>query len=73
MLVGSNDLFLAPLGTGIDLYDENGNPVNGDITDQVYLWDAGTEVNRAPGSDDQPGPGNKLPAQARLKRPMCSC
>ena len=61
MLVGSNDLFLAPLGTGIDLYDENGNPVNGDITDQVYLWDAGTEVNRAPGSDDQPGPGNMPP------------
>ena len=61
MLVASNDLFLAPLGTGIDLYDENGNPINGDITDQVFLWDAGTEVNRAPGSDDQPGPGNMPP------------
>ena len=61
MLVASNDLFLAPLGTGIDLYDENGNPINGDITDQVFLWDAGTEVNRAPGSSDQPGPGNMPP------------
>ena len=61
MLVASNDLFLAPLGTGIDLYDVDGNPISGDITDQVFLWDAGTELNRAPGSDDQPGPGN-MPA-----------
>jgi len=59
MLVASNDLFFAPKGEGIDLYDDNGNPISGDITDQVYLWDAGTEINREPGSSDQPGPGNE--------------
>ncbi len=54
MYVASNDLFLAPLGSGIVLYDEQGQPVNGDITDQVFLWDAGTEVNEEPGSESQP-------------------
>ena len=57
MLVASNDLFFAPKGMGIDLYDDAGNPITGDITDQVFLWDAGTEVNRAPGSSDQPPSG----------------
>ena len=60
MMIASNDLFFAPLGEGIYLYDEDGNPISGDITDQVYLWDAGTEVNQAPGGSfqapNQPGP-----------------
>ncbi len=54
MFVASNDLFFAPLGGGITLYDENGHPINGDITDQVFLWDAGTEVNEEPGGPNQP-------------------
>ncbi len=53
MFVASNDLFYAPLGSGITLY-EDGEPISGDITDQVFLWDAGTEVNEAPGSESQP-------------------
>ena len=48
MLVQSNDLFYAPVGSGIELYD-NGTPVSGDITDLLYLWDAGTEENEMPG------------------------
>ncbi len=47
----SNDAFYAPDGKGIMLY-ENGNPVSGDITSQIMLWDAGTEMNQ------MPGPGN---------------
>ncbi|MCA6078560.1 spondin domain-containing protein [Fulvivirga sedimenti] len=58
MLVASNDLFLAPGENGIPLFDSNGDPLNGDITDEIYLWDAGTEVNRMPGSPDQPGPSS---------------
>ena len=54
MFVASNDLFFAPLGSGITLYDESGAPISGDITDQVFLWDAGTEVNQEPGGSDQP-------------------
>ncbi len=53
MFVVSNDLFFAPLGTGISLYNENGDAISGDITDQVFLWDAGTEVNEEPGGDNQ--------------------
>ena len=45
MVAESNDLFIATDPEGIMLYDENGAPPEGDITDQVYLWDAGTEIN----------------------------
>ncbi len=48
MFVQSNDLFYAPNGEGIELF-EGRIPVIGDITDMIYLWDAGTEVNEKPG------------------------
>ena len=48
MLAATNDAFFAPGNEGIALYDENGNPITADVTDQVYLWDAGTEVNEEP-------------------------
>jgi hypothetical protein len=55
MFVGSNDLFFGPDENGLELYDGD-NPVSGDLTAQVYLWDAGTEVNEAPGAGpNQPG------------------
>ena len=43
----SNDLFYAP-EKAIDLF-AGGEPLSGDITDRLTLWDAGTEVNQAPG------------------------
>ena len=49
MFVQSNDLFYAFDDTGLGLYDENGNPRTGDVTNLVDLWDAGTEVNEEPG------------------------
>ncbi|NKB70898.1 MAG: hypothetical protein GKR89_27830 [Candidatus Latescibacteria bacterium] len=49
MYVQSNDIFLGPDATGLGLFDANGDPISGDITDQVQLWDAGTEVNQEPG------------------------
>jgi len=55
MFVPSNDLFYAPDANGIALYDASGNPVSGDVTAQVLLWDAGTEMNEEPGTGpDQP-------------------
>lgn len=48
MLAATNDLFFGPDDGGIALYDANGDPISGDVTDQVYLWDAGTEVNEEP-------------------------
>jgi len=49
MFVQSNDLFYAPDGAGITLFNSDGTPVSGDVTGQVQLWDAGTEVNQEPG------------------------
>ena len=49
MLAATNDVFIGPDGKGISLYDNNGDPIaSQDVTDQVYLWDAGTEVNEEP-------------------------
>jgi len=55
MYVQSNDLFYAPQATYLELF-QNGAPLNGDITDEVILWDAGTEINQEPGigSDQAP-------------------
>ncbi len=39
----TNDWFFAPNGEGITLFDTAGQPILGDITNQIYLWDAGTE------------------------------
>jgi len=58
MFVQSNDLFFAPGEEGITLFN-GGNRVTGNVTDQIDLWDAGTEVNEEPGS----GP-NQAPRQS---------
>ncbi|REJ75980.1 MAG: hypothetical protein DWQ47_10135 [Acidobacteria bacterium] len=50
----SNDLFYSP-ASAIELF-KGGEPVSADITDLLMLWDAGTEVNQAPGVGDQQAP-----------------
>ena len=59
MFVQSNDLYYAFGPSGLPLFDDSGNPVTGDVTDQVSLYDAGTEVNEEPGT----GP-NQAPRQS---------
>lgn len=56
MLAQSNDLFFAPDEQGIALYDMDGQPISGDVSDQVDLWDAGAEVNQPIGKGDQQAP-----------------
>ena len=57
MFVQSNDLFYAPGGEGIALWDEEGGePISKDATEYFRLWDAGTEVNQEPGEGDQQAP-----------------
>lgn len=34
----SNDLFFAPENPGIRLYNDDGNPITGDISSQVKIW-----------------------------------
>jgi len=55
----SNDLFYAP-AQAIDLFDASGNPLSGDITAELRLWDAGTEVNQAPGFGSEQAPRQKM-------------
>ncbi len=61
MLGESNDWFFAPSGAGIALYDENGNPVSGDVTSQIKVYDAGTEIDQEPGVGDAVGPKQPAP------------
>ncbi len=49
MLEQSNDLFYAFAETGVPLFDDSGAPISADLTPQIMLWDAGTEVNQDPG------------------------
>lgn len=46
----SNDLFFAPANPGIQVYDSKGNPIEGDVSSQIKLWDNGTRINQHPGS-----------------------
>jgi hypothetical protein len=56
----SNDLFYAARGQGIDLFP-NGQPLSGDLTAQLVLWDAGTEVNEEPGAGPNQAPRQPAP------------
>ena len=55
----SNDWFYAPGANGIALFDSKDKPVSGDITDQFYLWDAGTEKDEEIGIGPNQGPRQK--------------
>ena len=60
MLAQSNDGFLAPNEYGIALFDM-GAPVSGDVTDQVYYWDLGTERNEPIGDGMYQAPRQAAP------------
>ena len=60
MMGQSNDWFYAPAESGIDLF-QNGKAMSGDISAQLYLWDAGTEVDQEAGIGSQQGPRQKGP------------
>ena len=55
----AGSLFFSPDAMGIGLFDANGDPVTGDISSSIGLWDAGTERNEAP----EMGP-NQAPRQS---------
>lgn len=55
MLVQTNDWFLAFEDGGLPLFDTFGQPVEGDVTGELRIYDAGTEVDEQPGlGEDQP-------------------
>jgi hypothetical protein len=47
----SNDLFFAPANPGISLYKEDGTPIEGNVSNQIKLWDNGTRINQTPGAN----------------------
>ena len=57
----SNDSFFGFGDDGVALYDDSGNPVSGDVSDQVVIWDAGTEVNEPLGSGPNQAPRQPSP------------
>lgn len=61
MLGQSNDWFFGPGPAGIALYDADGNPRSGDVTGEVYLFDAGTEIDQEPAVGDATGPRQPSP------------
>lgn len=74
MLMQSNDAFYGPADGGIALYDDAGQPISGDISGLVVLWDAGTEVNQEGGFGPDAGmfqsARNTGPAEREPVRPI---
>lgn len=68
MFVQSNDLFFAPRNGGIALFDAGGRAMHGKVTSQVALFDAGTEVNQAPGAGPDQAPRQAKPDTGLAER-----
>jgi hypothetical protein len=60
MMGQSNDWFYAPAESGVELF-KSGKPISGDISSQLILWDAGTEVDQEAGIGSDQGPRQKGP------------
>lgn len=60
MMGQSNDWFYAPAESGIELF-KNGKAISGDISSQIILWNAGTEVDQEPGIGADQGPRQNGP------------
>ncbi|MEP7343451.1 MAG: spondin domain-containing protein [Acidobacteriota bacterium] len=58
MFAQSNDWFYGPKRQGIDLFT-NAKPLNGDITNEFMLFDAGTEKDEEPGVGPNQGARQK--------------
>jgi len=60
MYAQSNDAFYSPVEAGINLFSK-GTPATGNVTDQIMLWDAGTEANEEPGVGSSQAPRQSAP------------
>jgi hypothetical protein len=60
MMGQSNDWFYAPAESGIELF-KDGRAISGDVASQLFMWDAGTEVDQEPGIGSDQGPRQKAP------------
>jgi Spondin_N len=69
MMGQSNDWFYGPAESGIELF-KDGKPISGDITSQIILWDAGTEVDQEVGIGADQGPRQKAPNTGKAENGM---
>jgi hypothetical protein len=63
MFVQSNDKFYGPKGGSLALFDAHGNPISGDLTAALRLYDAGTEMDQQPGTGIDQAPRQKAANQ----------
>lgn len=62
MLVQSNDYFVSTGDVGISLFDDINQPKTiDDLTDSFFLYDAGTEIDEAPGMGTYQAPRQMTP------------
>lgn len=52
MYGASKDWFFAPENPGIQLYNNDGTPMTGDVSSQIKLWDNGTKVGMTDDAED---------------------
>jgi hypothetical protein len=68
MFIPSNDLYYALGGAdGMSLFDGD-DPITGDVSDRVGLWDAGTEVNEEPGAGPNQAPRQRAAGVGLVER-----
>jgi len=72
MFVQSNDWFFAPGEEGLELFNAEGLPISGDITDQFFLWNAGTEVDQTPGEGADQAPRQSGPNIGEIENGLVS-
>jgi hypothetical protein len=72
MFVQSNDWFFAPGEEGLELFNAEGLPLSGDITDQFFLWNAGTEVDQTPGEGADQAPRQTGPNIGEIENGLVS-
>ena len=53
----------------VDGFDKNGKPLSGEVTSQLGLFDAGTEVNEEPGVGSSQAPRRSRSVHGRTNRP----
>ncbi len=72
MFVQSNDWFFAPGEEGLELFNAEGLPISGDITDLFFLWNAGTEVDQTPGEGADQAPRQSGPNTGEIENGLVS-
>ena len=61
MFVQSNDWIYATSEDGLALYNSDGSKVTGDVTSEIDLYDAGTEIDQEPGTGEDQAPRQSGP------------